>query len=62
MAADRKFALREKMALEIRGDFFNIVNHGNWNNPALAITSATFGQITTFSTPRIIQLSAKFLF
>ncbi len=62
MAADRKFTLREKMALEIRGDFFNIVNHGNWSNPTVAITSATFGQITTFSTPRIIQLSAKFLF
>jgi hypothetical protein len=62
MAVDRRFMLTEHMGVELRGDFFNIVNHGNWNNPTVAITSAQFGQITSFSSPRIIQMSAKFLF
>jgi hypothetical protein len=62
MALDRKFALKERLHLELRGDFFNIFNHGNWSNPTLAITSAQFGQITTFSSPRIIQLAAKVIF
>jgi len=62
MALDRKFALKERLNLELRGDFFNIFNHGNWSNPTLSITSAQFGQITTFSSPRIIQLAAKFIF
>jgi hypothetical protein len=62
MALDRRFALKERFHLELRGDFFNIVNHGNWSNPTVSITSAQFGQITTFSSPRIIQMAAKFIF
>ena len=62
MALDRRFELKEKLGLEVRADFFNIVNHGNWSNPTVAITSAQFGQITSFSSPRIIQMAAKFLF
>jgi hypothetical protein len=62
MALDRRFMLKENLGFELRGDFFNIINHGNWSNPTVSITSAQFGQITTFSSPRIIQVSAKFLF
>ena len=62
MAVDRRFMLTEHVGFELRGDFFNIVNHGNWSNPTVSITSAQFGQITSFSAPRIIQMSAKFLF
>jgi hypothetical protein len=62
MALDRQFAIKEKLRLEVRGDFFNIFNHGNWSNPTVSITSAQFGQITTFSSPRIIQMAAKFIF
>ncbi len=62
VAIDRRFMLKENLGFELRGDFFNIVNHGNWSNPTLAQNSAQFGQITSFSSPRIIQLAAKFLF
>ena len=62
MAIDRRFMLKETLGFELRGDFFNIINHANWNNPTVSITSAQFGQITTFGSPRIIQVAAKFLF
>ncbi|HYL76267.1 MAG TPA: TonB-dependent receptor [Bryobacteraceae bacterium] len=62
VALSREFHMRERYRLQIRSDFFNILNHPNWNAPAMSITSGNFGQITTFSTPRIIQMSMKFFF
>ena len=62
MSATRRFSFNERYKMELRGDFFNIMNHANWNSPATGMTSSTFGQITGFSGPRLIQVSAKFLF
>jgi hypothetical protein len=62
MAATRRFSFNERYKMELRGDFFNIMNHANWNSPSAGETSSTFGQITSFSGPRLIQVSAKFLF
>jgi hypothetical protein len=38
------------------------MNHANWNNPTTALNSATFGQITGFGGPRLIQLAMKVYF
>jgi hypothetical protein len=62
MAFTRDFPLREHYRLNFRADFFNIMNHANWNNPILSNTSAQFGQITTFGSPRIIQAAMKLFF
>ncbi|HMF76106.1 MAG TPA: carboxypeptidase regulatory-like domain-containing protein [Bryobacteraceae bacterium] len=66
-ALSRIFKIRERFNLEARGEAFNIFNHANWNNattlqPIVSITSSTFGQITSFSPPRIIQLAMKLSF
>jgi len=47
---------------EIRGDFFNIFNHAEFNNPSVSITSSLFGQISSTADPRIIQIAARFSF
>jgi hypothetical protein len=62
MALSRRFKFGERMSMDFRSDFFNIMNHANWSNPATGITTSTFGQITSFGQPRIIQLSLKFFF
>jgi hypothetical protein len=62
MALSRRFTVRERWKLELRADFFNIMNHGNWNNPTTTITSSTFGEVTSFSTPRQIQMAMKLYF
>lgn len=62
MAVSREFQIRERYRIHARADFFNILNHANWNNPTLDITSGTFGQITTFGSPRIIQMAMKLFF
>jgi hypothetical protein len=38
------------------------MNHANWNNPTTNVTSGTFGQITAFGPPRIVQMSMKLFF
>jgi carboxypeptidase family protein/TonB-dependent receptor-like protein len=59
LAVSREFHFKERYRYDLRADFFNILNHPNWNAPSGNITSQTFGQITSFSTPRIIQVSMK---
>jgi hypothetical protein len=58
----RKFQIREKLALEARGEAFNMMNHTNPNNPTTTLTSTTFGQILSAQDPRIVQLAMKVIF
>jgi len=62
MSLTRRFQFSERYKLEFRSDFFNIMNHANWGNPATGLTSSTFGQITSFGSPRLIQLNMKLFF
>jgi hypothetical protein len=61
-ALTRRFQIKEGLNMDLRADFFNVLNHPNPSNPATSITSGTFGEITTFSTPRQIQMALKFYF
>ena len=56
----KRTAIKEKMAFEIRGEFFNIFNHAQFNNPNGNIDSSNFGIVTSARAPRIGQVSAKF--
>jgi hypothetical protein len=62
MSATRMFRFSERWKMEFRTDFFNIMNHANWGNPATGLTSSTFGQITSFGSPRLIQMNMKLFF
>jgi hypothetical protein len=58
-------AITERLKLEIRGDFFNILNHAEFKNPDTNIFDQGgfgFGQILNTYDPRIIQLAARFSF
>jgi len=62
MQLTRRFTLKERWKLDLRADFFNIMNHGNWNGPGTSNASSTFGEVTGFSTPRQIQMALKLYF
>jgi len=62
MSASRIFSFTERLHLQYKAEFFNIMNHANWNAPTAGLTSATFGQVTSFGGPRLIQMSLKFSF
>ncbi len=59
VSASRVFHIHERFGLELRADAFNAINHANWNGPQVSIASSTFGQITGFGAPRIIQMALR---
>jgi hypothetical protein len=69
MSISKTTAITERLKLEIRGDFFNILNHTEFANPDTNIQDQgfTFGQILNTGVAgderqRIIQLAARFSF
>jgi hypothetical protein len=56
--------IKESQNIQFRAEFFNLFNHPQFANPALALsTPSTFGQITSSSVnPRIIQFALKYIF
>ena len=52
----------ERLQSELRADFFNMLNHTQFDNPSRNITSPLFGQISSTGDPRIIQLAFRLTF
>ena len=59
---DNLFTLREIHHLEVRSEFFNILNHTNFSNPTGTLSSQNFGILLAASDPRILQFAAKATF
>src|SRR6185312_1386831 len=53
--------IRESMSLQFRAEFFNIMNHAQFNNPNGNFASSRFGLVSSAKDPRIGQMSLKFL-
>jgi hypothetical protein len=62
MNLTRYFAIRERQRIELRFEFFNVLNHTNFNAPVSRLSSATFGLIQGAGDPRILQFAAKYSF
>jgi len=75
VSLSRSFKLRERLNLQARADFFNVLNHTNFAgaiSPAglvsgfstlsTNLSSASFGQVQSAFDPRIIQFSMKIRF
>jgi hypothetical protein len=58
----KNFRVRERADVQFRAEFFNILNHANFNNPSASVTAGAFGSITSAADPRIGQLAIKVLF
>jgi Carboxypeptidase regulatory-like domain/TonB dependent receptor len=57
------FPIHERANLQLRSEFFNMLNHPNWGNPGTTLGTATFGRITsTTGDPRTLQFALKLLF
>ena len=58
----RSFRVTEKQRFELRFEFFNVLNHTNFNFPVSNLSSAAFGKIQSAADPRILQFAAKYTF
>ncbi len=58
----RAFRIRENMKVDLRFEFFNVLNHTNFNLPVSRLASSTFGLLQSSGPARTIQLAAKFSF
>jgi hypothetical protein len=70
-AVQRRIALREKLALELRGECFNLLNRAQYGNPLADISApSSFGHITSLvntsptgsGTPRQFEVVARLVF
>ena len=61
----KKFPIRERASIQLRGEAFNILNHANFTTPTggqLQLGNANFGRILGARDPRQIQVAAKLVF
>ena len=58
----KEFAIREKMNLQFRSEFFNALNRVQFSGPNTSVTSNAFGAVTSqANAPRQIQFGLKLL-
>jgi hypothetical protein len=61
LALLRSLDLRSGLRLQLRGEFFNVFDEVNFNNPNTNLSSATFGRITGAGDGRVVQVAAKLI-
>jgi hypothetical protein len=60
---NNRFGHEDRFNLQIRAEFFNVLNHVRFGNPGFQFGLATFGVVSAAgNSPRQVQLAAKLLF
>ena len=62
LALSRSFQVSERAVLQLRGEFFNALNHPNFGLPSATADSTSFGTVVTALDPRQVQAAAKIIF
>jgi hypothetical protein len=58
----KNFPIRERLKFQIRFETFALFNHANFANPSATVNTSAFGNITSATGNRNIQLGAKLQF
>jgi hypothetical protein len=59
---EKSLRLNEKFKFDLRGEFYNILNHANFNVPGATFGAADFGSVTSARTGRVVQLAGRLSF
>jgi len=58
----RYFKTFENQRFELRFEFFNVLNHTNFNAPVSRLSSSAFGTIQSAAASRLLQFALKYQF
>ena len=61
-SAFKTTAIRERVKLQFRAEFFNVLNRVNFSNPSTNLNAGTFGRITGAAAPRELQFGLKLIY
>lgn len=59
---EKSFALTERWKFDLRGEFYNLLNHAIFNVPGFTLGAADFGVVSSARSPRTAQLAARLTF
>ncbi len=62
MALYKDFSIKEHQTIEFRSEFFNTLNHTNFNGIAAGVGSRNYGQVTSARDPRILEFALRYHF
>jgi hypothetical protein len=58
----RNFPSRERLTLQLRGEFYNTFNHPNFKNPNTTIGNVNYGKITSDNGARVMEVALRIFF
>ncbi|WP_321476191.1 carboxypeptidase regulatory-like domain-containing protein [uncultured Paludibaculum sp.] len=58
----KNFPIKDRFKVQLRGEFFNLFNRVNLNDPTNSVSSGGFGSIRGAADPRIGQMALKIVF
>jgi hypothetical protein len=59
---EKGFFLTERYKLDLRAEFYNMLNHAVFNVPGFTLGAADFGVVSSARSPRNAQLAARLSF
>lgn len=62
LTLDKEFAVTERYRLDVRAEFYNLLNHANFELPGHTLGSADFGAVLSARAPRTVQLGLRLSF
>ncbi len=61
-SAFKNFPIQERLRMQFRAEFFNLINHPNFRSPSTTYDGSNPGELTAAGTSRQIQFALKLLF
>ena len=62
LTLSKTFKTRERWSTELRGEFFNVINHANFDIPGHTLGNADFGTIASAEPGRTVQVALRLVF
>jgi hypothetical protein len=59
---EKSFFVAERWRVDVRGEFYNLLNHAIFNVPGFTLGAADFGVVSSARAPRTAQLAARLSF